>query len=322
MNRVLLLITAFTCFCTAVGFLGRQWWFFELFSHFRVQYFVVLAGCGIIYLVSGKYRQAILPIALALVNFSVIGNYQGENSVQASIAAGNERTVRALLVNVNSGNQAYTKLHRLVSSTSPDIVVLLEVNEAWMQALQPLMKRYPYAEGCGNKYGVALLSRLPFQDAVVKVIGNAGLPSVIARFAIDGQRLTLIGTHPFSPITWRRARDRNKQFRELAKFVSGQDDSIILLGDLNVTPWSPFFIQFLRSTGLRDSREGFGLQPTWPAGFAPMWIPIDHILVSPNVIVNNREVGPNIGSDHYPVLLDFSLGRKPSHQTSVINSQN
>ena len=87
LNVLLSLIAGLTCIATIVGYLGRQWWFFELFSHFRVQYFVVLVGCGIIYLVSGKYRQAILALALALVNFSVIGNYQGENSVQASITA-------------------------------------------------------------------------------------------------------------------------------------------------------------------------------------------------------------------------------------------
>jgi len=307
LNVLLSLIAGLTCIATIVGYLGRQWWFFELFSHFRVQYFFILGACSLIFLAMRNHRMAMLALALALVNFSVIGNYQGENSVQASIAAGNERTVRALLVNVNNGNHAYAKLDRLVSSTSPDIVVLVEVSEAWMQALQPLLKHYPYAEGWGNKYGVALLSRLLLQDAAVKVIGNAGLPSVIARFAIDGRRLTLIGTHAFSPITWRRARDRNEQFRELAKFVSCQEDSIILLGDLNVTPWSPFFKDFLRSTGLLDSREGFGLQPSWPTWFPPAWIPIDHVLVSSNVTVYDRKIERDIGSDHYPVVVDFSV---------------
>ncbi len=265
--------------------------------------------------------MAMLAGVCAFANLYLFQPFQGQSTVRASVALSREHRLRALLVNVNNGNQAYTKLYRLVSSTSPDIVVLLEVDEAWMQALQPLLKHYPYTESWVNKFGVALLSRIPLQHAAVKVIGNTGLPSVIARFSIDGQRLTLIGTHPFSPITWRRARDRNKQLRELAKFVSDQEDSIILLGDLNVTPWSPFFKDFLRSTGLRDSREGFGLQPTWPTWFPPAWIPIDHALVSSSVVVHDRRVGPNVGSDHYPVILDFALsaerkGQRAKSETS------
>jgi len=310
LNVLISLIASLACIATIVGFLGRQWWFFELFSHFRVQYFFILAACSLIFLAMRNHRMAMLAGVFAFANLYLFQPFQGQSTVRASVAVGQEQRLRALLVNVNTGNQAYTKLYQLVSSTSPDIVVLLEVNEVWIQALQPLLKHYPYTESWGNKYGIALLSRIPLQDAAVKVIGNAGLPSVIARFAIDGQRLTLIGTHPYSPITWRRARDRNKQFRELAKFISGQEDSIILLGDLNVTPWSPFFKDFLRSAGLRDSREGFGLQSTWPTRFPPGWIPIDHALVSSTVVVRHREIGPDIGSDHYPVILDFTLGAK------------
>ncbi|MEE8238524.1 MAG: endonuclease/exonuclease/phosphatase family protein, partial [Nitrososphaerales archaeon] len=94
---------------------------------------------------------------------------------------------------------------------------------------------------------------------------------------------------------------------EVSKSVSDQEDPILLLGDLNITPWSPIFKDFLRSTGLRDSREGFGLQPSWPTWFPPAWIPIDHVLVSSNVTVYDRKIERDIGSDHYPVIVDFSV---------------
>jgi len=83
---------------------------------------------------------------------------------------------------------------------------------------------------------------------------------------------------------------------------------------MNGTPWSPFFKDFLLSSGLRDSREGFRLQPTWPTWFPPAWIPIDHALVSSSVVVHDRRVGPNVGSDHYPVIIDFSISAKREAQ--------
>ena len=318
-NRILFVTTVATCLATAAGFLARSWWVFELFSHFRVQYFVVLAGCGIIFLARKKHREVVLAIAFAVVNYSVVGNYHVEPSAQASIAAGEGRTIRALLVNVNQGNQAHEKLHRFVRFMNADLMVLVEVNQDWMSSLRPLFQQYPYNTSKPNGTGgIALLSRIPFDDATIEIIGGVGLPSVIARFTIDGQKLTLIGTHPRPPTSRARAKSRNHQLAELAEFVSARQEPTILLGDLNVTPWSPFFRDFLRSTGLRDSREGFGLQPSWPTRFPPVWIPIDHALVSSNVVVHDRRVGPYIGSDHYPVVIDFSITAR-SKELRIIN---
>jgi len=157
-NRLLLYITGLTCLATAAGFLARSWWVFELFSHFRVQYLVVLAGCGIIFLARKRHREVVLAIVFALVNFSVIGNYHGDSAVQASIESGDQRKIRALMVNVNNGNHAYEKLYKLVRRSSPDFVVLLEINEAWTYALHPLLRHYPYARIQDNEFGIALLS--------------------------------------------------------------------------------------------------------------------------------------------------------------------
>ena len=165
-NRLLLYITALTCVATVVGFFARSWWVFELFSHFRVQYFVVLAGCGIIFLARKKHREVVLAIAFAVVNYSVVGNYHAEPSAQASIAAGEERILRALMVNVNQGNQAYERFEQFVLSTDPDLLVLVEVNREWISSLRPLVKRYPYTTSKPNGTGgIALLSRIPFDNA-------------------------------------------------------------------------------------------------------------------------------------------------------------
>ena len=177
-----------------------------------------------------------------------------------------------------------------------------------MRAFRPLLGDYPYTWSIPqDKFGIALLSRIPFEDASIKVIEKGDSSSVIAGFHIENRRLTLIGTHPYSPTSRVNFKYRNEQLTELAQFISTEEGAIILAGDLNVSPWSPFFADFLRDSGLQDSREGFGLHPTWPAGFAPLWIPIDHFLGSSHVAVRDRVVGPNIGSGHYPVIVDFSV---------------
>ena len=79
----------------------------------------------------------------------------------------------------------------------------------------------------------------------------------------------------------------------------------MLVGDLNCTSWTPAFAELERISGLRDSRKGFGVQPTWPSNLPGLRIPIDHFLVSPSLAVRNRFVGPAVGSDHFPVVIEL-----------------
>jgi endonuclease/exonuclease/phosphatase (EEP) superfamily protein YafD len=60
-----------------------------------------------------------------------------------------------------------------------------------------------------------------------------------------------------------------------------------------------------------DSAQGHGVQPTWPNFNPLLWIPLDHVLHSTCLAVRDRIIGPDVGSDHYPVIVDFSLRQGP-----------
>jgi len=305
---ILHLTTALACIGTIVGYFARAWWIFELASHFPVQYLVILLTCSLIYLARAKYTTAVTVAAFAFINLYLVVPFDAEVHAKAPSTYRESKKFRALLINVNHGNQNYKKVREFIRLTDADFIVLLEVNEQWLEELQPLETAYPYRRGISlEDYGIGLFSRMPFEDAHIKVIGRVGNPSVIGRFNIDGQRFTLIGTHPEPPVSQTKAKNRNRQIAAIGQLISSQQGTTIVLGDLNITPWSPFFRDFLSKTGMRNSRDGLGLQPTWPVRFPPFWIPIDHFLVSPNVIVHNRTIGPDIGSDHYPVVVDFSV---------------
>lgn len=97
-------------------------------------------------------------------------------------------------------------------------------------------------------------------------------------------------------------------FAQLPRYVHRAASPVLLLGDLNVSPWSPYFRRLLRESGLRDSSQGRGVRPTWPTFNPLMLIPIDHCLYSPGIAIVNRQTGPHVGSDHFPVIVDFVIG--------------
>ena len=72
-TTVLGLVTAagaVVCTATLCGFAGRFWWFFDLFSHFRLQYFLSLACILLLLLPARRLRAAMVLGVFAAVNLA------------------------------------------------------------------------------------------------------------------------------------------------------------------------------------------------------------------------------------------------------------
>jgi endonuclease/exonuclease/phosphatase (EEP) superfamily protein YafD len=119
--------------------------------------------------------------------------------------------------------------------------------------------------------------------------------------------LTLILAHPPNPIHPTSAVIRDQQIKEIALHVSQIKGEVIVCGDFNASPWSPIMSRFTRQSGLRDSRLGFGAQPTWPAHLPGLRTPIDYCFVSRGIGVQNFRRGMSFGSDHLPIIADLAI---------------
>ncbi len=298
------------CLATLTGFAGQLWWVFELATHFRVQYALALGGFALILLALRQWRWPALFGAFALLDLAIIAPAFWEEDAAVPATAESQPTLRALLANVNAENRDSERLRRLIAASDPDVIVLLEATPWLLNQLRDLGDRYPHrmAEPRDDPFGIALFSRHPLaQSQIVHLGGEAGPPSIVATVSAGERQFTLIGAHPWPPVSAELAEGRNTQLRALAAQVRQNQAPLLVLGDLNVSPWSPWFARLLADSGLRDSRLGRGLQPSWPVNWPLLWIPIDHILFSAGIRIERREIGPAIGSDHYPVIVDFQL---------------
>lgn len=309
------LIAASVCLASVTGFLGRVGWLFELTSHFRLQYAWMLLGCALVFLLGRAPLQAGVSLGFALVNLGTILPLY----LHGGPAPTSHPTWRAMLANVLEDNQAHERLIRTIREVSPDVILLQEVNARWLAGLQPLRSDYPFVTDASRSdgFGLLLLSRLPMKQAEIIQLGPYHVPSIVATAQLGSQTLTLVATHTFAPTSPRRASLGKQQMDALAEWVRRREGAVMVLGDLNITSWSPIFQDALKKAQLRDSRKGFGLQTSWPMVIAPLRIPIDHCLVSPHIAIHNRRIGPRIGSDHYPVIVDFSLDTRPSGPSAL-----
>jgi endonuclease/exonuclease/phosphatase (EEP) superfamily protein YafD len=296
------------CLATTLGFLGRFSWFLDLFSHFRVQYLVGLGILGALFLLGRRRRTAAVFIGFACINLGVVlPQYFGGPAPAIGVPASGG--LRAMLLNVNTRLGNATRVRKAVQETEPDILVLEEINARWVTDLKCLADSYPYSvtQPREDNFGIGLFSKFPIAEQEVVHIGAAQVPSILATITVGQSRLRVIATHPLPPAGARYSRLRNEQLDRLPDCVS-PSLPMVLLGDLNVTPWNYHFRRLLKRTGLIDSSRGRGIQPTWPSNNPLLLIPLDHFLHSSGVSVLSRRIGPNVSSDHYPLIVDFTIG--------------
>jgi endonuclease/exonuclease/phosphatase (EEP) superfamily protein YafD len=225
--------------------------------------------------------------------------------------AGDDGSVRhrAVLFNVYVLNEQRARVLAWLRDTDPDFVVLLETDARWLDSLEPLRATHPHvvAQPRNDPFGIALFSRHPLHEARIELIGEAAVPSIFAGIELGGATATLAATHPVPPWGGLLAALRDEQLERIGERLASLSRPLLLLGDLNTSQASPLFGRLLAASGLRDSTRGFGLQPTWPADMPLLAIALDHCLHSDDIEILDRTVGPDLGSDHRPLIVDFRL---------------
>jgi endonuclease/exonuclease/phosphatase (EEP) superfamily protein YafD len=294
-----------------LGLLGREHWAADLLSHFRVQYVLALLFASAFFLVRRRWFLLLPTLALA----AYAGWPVGEYLLPHSGSVGHDKwQLRVMSLNVEASNDRADLVKAAVEQANPDVVFLPEATAAWADALAPLRTRYRYDTGDGAQgaFSLLLLSRLPLRHAQVIQLSADGWPAIIALIcpseaADEKDCIGFVGIHQPPPMSAGLAATRNGVFRALPDAIAKVSPGpIIVAGDFNCTPWSPFFVDLLAATGLRDSALGFGIWPTWNSSLLPLGLKIDHVLVADGVAVRNHQVGGEVGSDHFPVVVDLA----------------
>jgi endonuclease/exonuclease/phosphatase (EEP) superfamily protein YafD len=214
--------------------------------------------------------------------------------------------------NVLGSNKKYSAFAKAVSEAQPDIITVQELTEEWRNQIQDLHSEYPYQKTVPRPggAGMALLSRYPFEDVEALTLDASTHLAILANVNVEGTEVTVLSLHPPTPIRTDKFLNRNEQFNRAASILRATNGTKFLIGDLNTSMWSPYFTDLMRDSGLRDARVGFGLIPSWPMPLpAFLQLPIDHCLVSDDVVVERIKAGGRTGSDHRPLIVDVQFKR-------------
>lgn len=289
-----------------VGYLGEWHYLLDLASHFKVQYLVISL---LTLLFAGLIRRSewgFLSLVCVGLNLTAIAPWYLPHSQPATSPP---HSLRVLAINVYIKNRNYAPTINLIREENPDLVAVIEVNQNWLQALQSIEDILPYSLQSPRtelSSGIALYSKFPLTPEAIETFETPKDYHLGATLMQDGRRLAVVALHPPPPIRATLFDYRNRELEAIGQYVQTLGDPVVVMGDLNITMWSPNYQKFIEISRLNNTRKGFGVLPTWNTYHPLLYIPIDHCLVSSDIHVLYTKTGKNVGSDHLPVIAELA----------------
>ena len=229
-----------------------------------------------------------------------------------------DRQISLIVSNVLTTNTKYHLLIEQIQTHQPDLVLTLETDQAWQDALAVIEPDYPYRVPVplDNLYGMHLYSKLELSQTEVKFILSDEIPSIYTKVLLrSGQPVQLYCLHP-KPPSPTEAKDSTLRDAELlivGDQIKDLDESCIVMGDLNDVAWSRTTRLFQRISGLLDPRVGRRYVNTFHADYPLLRWSLDHVFHSTDFALVHMERLKHVGSDHFPVYLVLQTGRVFEH---------
>lgn len=312
-TRRLIILALLLLVATLLAALANQYWVFELFTHFTPLVAVAAFLCALMLALMGAWRWMLFALALALWNgLAPAQMLLGSPPSGSQGAVPRQFTVFHLNVGLHHEQPSRITTYLQRRAKAIDVVVLLEVTSDFEAALDDLRELFPYQIRHleDSPFGIALASRQPLDFGAVAFIPSELYPHVEATIKLPGRAtpLALYALHAPPPLSGEFAQARNAKLQYIARLAAAQAAATpVVVGDFNMTPWSPYFTRFARDSGLSDARAPHRLDHTWPVTFnnAHIGLAIDHSFAHPSLRLVKRVIGPDLGSDHMPVTVTF-----------------
>lgn len=308
----------------------HNFWLFKVFEYPRLQKLFLMAGCIVGWFLLWNemavfhYVLFALLVGFALFYCTRVFPYSTlwRKEIRRLPASTKGGDLKIFAANVLQDNRAYDRMLAQIREMNADIVFLLETDEGWARAMEPLIQSYPYnlLQPIGNTYGLLFYSRLPLQKGSIVYRVKEDIPSVDAIVELpNGQAVQLWGVHPEPPVPGENlfSTAKDKELMKVALLARECALPSIVFGDLNDVAWSHTTKLFRKTSGLLDPRIGRGFYSTFSAHHWWVRFPLDYIFCSTDFgLVHMQRLPPN-GSDHFATFVHLVYEPRLEHQQAA-----
>ena len=294
-----------------LGLLGAWAWWLDLAAHFRGQYAAALLLALGLAAAARHWRLALAATLLLAPNLVMIARLGIARSPHAD-----DPPLHLAHFNLLSSNHQHAEVSAWIAGSGAALVSLQEIDERWAAVLADVPGyQLIHAMPRADNFGLALLAR----DDAASLVGAvhslqlAGMPALAVELRHADSPLALLSLHTLPPMSQPYTETRDAQLAAAATWAQAQRAegfAPVILGDLNATHFS-IALAPLIAADLHDSLTAGSLWTagSWPDLPWPLRIAIDHCWHDARLVSSARTIGPALGSDHRPLLLDLRWAR-------------
>ena len=323
-----LIFQVFTLLCVLVTILPitkLQWWWIRIFDFPRLQIvYISLLNLFISSIYSFQWHNFFPLLAVIFYQLMRIFPYTTFARTQVKVATEflEEDCISVVVCNVLMTNRNSQDCVSMLKKADADIVLMIETDKWWENALQEIFVNYPYKKSAphANTYGMILFSKLELVHVDLKYIFEYDMPSMHCIVKMrNGVHIKFYGIHPKPPAP-NESLTTIKRDAELV--IVGRDAKhcnkpSIVAGDLNDVAWSHTTHLFQKISGLLDPRIGRGMFSTFNAKSKIFRWPLDHVFHSPQFQLIEVRRLEYIQSDHFPIYIKLVINRTENDNEPV-----
>ena len=315
-NEPMILLVLLTYLLAAIVVTGTllplthsvRWWV-RAWEFPRLHIAVLAVVCLVLVAILPISHKGLLAVALCaccLYQAICIYPYTRFAPVEIELAGDvpSESKIRLFSANVLMENPRKADLIKIVERENPDVVFLMETDQGWLDALKPILNKYPtvLTYPLDNYYGLIFATRLKAPSAEVVFLSEDNTPSLQAELiGPDGTGFNFMGLHPQPPVPGTDTALRDQQIKRAAQHSGNADWPTVSMGDFNDVAWSWTSRRFKRYGGFLEPRVGRGMFPTFHAQYPLLGVPIDQLYLTRGIGLVSFGRLEEFGSDHYPI---------------------
>ena len=282
----------------------------DIFSHFKLQY----VYCAIVFFITFLYLSFFYTkfifylfftlVLVALNSIDILSNLQKQTNDFVL-----KNNIKIGLFNVLTKNDNYNLLLDEIYKEKPNLVVLQEVDDKWLKNIASLKDIYPYfvEHSRDDNFGISLYSNIPIESSQVEEWTDYQIPVISAKLKDKEEEISFVAIHTLPPVGVEYFNIRNEMFENIASKFD-KNNKTIVLGDFNTTIYSPYYKKYFKNKKMLDAGVVTGslYNGTWNTfWFTPFRITLEHVHSTKNIKPIMYKNGSFVGSDHYPVFVNF-----------------
>ncbi len=291
----------FAALATIAGFFGTMWWGFDLMANLRWQLAWTSLLCAVVYALSAQGIATFVFIGAVVVNGFVLAP-AWTGSQPAGTGEDGAFVVSLDLTDTTDTEQAL----RWLFDTDADVLLLAGTT---IEKVEPLtVEGSPYqilVSPPAGRTGITIIAQRPYAVETLTTDGTAESVYVVS-VAAGGDVVSVVTASGELATSGMEADALTARLDTVRSVVDNRTGPVMVMGNLGATVHASGMRSLIGETGLRDATEGSGYKSTWPASDLPViggWIgiPIDIVLMTPDITPLEFATGPGVGANHLPV---------------------